>query len=148
MENSSATSLQQMREILAAIDVEKLSARGGWSVGRILTHCAQSIEYSLTAYPKLKPWLVRVLIGPMVLARFRRQGRMSHDLEAPVPGSPEFADPDPKAAMARLIAAIDAFFRHPGEFADHLAYGALDREAYDGAHLLHIKNHFEAFDQA
>lgn len=143
---TSTTTLEALRDQLAALDAGRLTAQGRWSPAEILGHCAQSIEYSLTAYPQLKPWLLRRLIGPRVLAKFRRQGRMRHDLAAPVPGAPAPVEQDAVAALQRLIAAIAAFLRHPGPWPEHLAYGRMDRAAYAAAHRLHILNHFEQID--
>lgn len=142
----SAATLEALRDELAALYAGRLTAQGRWSPAEILAHCAQSVEYSLTAYPQLKPWLVRRLIGPRVLAGFRRQGRMRHDLAAPVPGAPALDERDAGLALQRLIAAIDAFLRHPGPWPEHLAYGHMDRAAYAEAHRLHILNHFETID--
>lgn len=141
-----ATTAEALRAELAALDGRHLVARGRWPVAEILVHCAQSIEYSLSAYPRLKPWLVRRLIGPRVLAGFRHQGRMHHDLAAPVPGAPALTDTDTTAALHRLIAALDAFSIHPGPWPEHLAYGHMDRAAYAEAHRLHVLNHFEEID--
>jgi hypothetical protein len=71
---------------------------------------------------------------------------MRHDLAAPVPGAPALVEKDAAAALQRLVAAVDAFLRHPGPWPEHLAYGHLDRTAYAEAHRLHILNHFEEID--
>lgn len=142
----SGATLAALRGELAVLDASRLTAQGRWSPAEILVHCAQSIEYSLSGYPQLKPWLVRRLVGPRVLAGFRRRGRMRHDLAAPVPGAPALNEKDAAAALARLVAAIDAFLRHPGPWPEHLAYGRMDQAAYAEAHRLHILNHFEQID--
>ncbi len=130
-----ASTLAELRDSLAALDADRLVSRGAMPPAAALGHCAQSIEYSLAGYPRLKPWPVRRLIGPRLLAGFRRDGRMRHDLAAP-------------AALRRLLAAIDAFAAHAGPWPEHLAFGRMDRAAYSDAHRLHILNHFEALDLA
>ncbi len=141
-----AATLDALRAELAGLDASRLTARGTWSVAEILGHCAQSVEYSLSAYPRLKPWLVRRLIGPRVLAGFRRQGRMRHDLAAPIPGAPALTEADAAAALQCLVAAIDTFLSHLGPWPEHLAYGRMDQANYAEAHRLHILNHFEEID--
>ena len=59
------------------------STRGGpWTLAQTLSHCAQSIEYSLTGYPKNANVVVRKIFGPMVMRKFLRNGAMKHDLGA------------------------------------------------------------------
>lgn len=145
---SRASTLETLRAELASLDAGRLAARGAMSPAAVLGHSAQSIEYSLSAYPRLRPWLVRRLIGPRVLAGIRRKGRMRHDLAAPVPGTPDVPAADAPAALQRLLAAIDAFLAHPGPWPEHLAFGRMDRAAYAEAHRLHILNHFEEIEAA
>ncbi len=38
---------------------------------------------------------------------------------------------------------MDAFSAHKGAFAPHFAYGSLDREEYERAHLMHLANHWQ-----
>lgn len=143
-----AATLAELRGSLAALDADRLVSRGAMPPAVALGHCAQSIEYSLAGYPRLKPWPVRRLIGPRLLAGFRRDGRMRHDLAAPVPGAPRPPADDAPAALRGLLAAIDAFAAHAGPWPEHLAFGRMDRAAYADAHRLHILNHFEALDLA
>src|SRR6185369_3015578 len=75
------------RELDALERAASARPEGPWSLGRILGHCAASIEYSLTGYPKNKPAIVRATIGRLVLARFLSKGTMSHDRAADIPGA-------------------------------------------------------------
>ena len=143
-----ARTLEGLRAELAAVDPGALRSRGAMSPAVALGHCAQSIEYSISGYPRAKPWPVRRLIGPRLLARFRAARRMRHDLAAPVPGAPSLAEGPPVQAMQRLLAAIDAFLAHRGPWPEHLAFGRMDRAAYADAHWLHIRNHLEEIDFA
>jgi hypothetical protein len=110
-----------------------------------LAHCAQSIEYSISGYPRLRSGLFRATIGRLVKRRFLRAGAMSHDTTAPVAGAPalppELSIAD---ARARLAAAIAAFRAHPGALAPHLAFGACTRDEYAALHLLHVEDHLRA----
>ena len=118
----------------------------GFTLAQALAHCAQSIEYSMTGYPKLRSRLFRATIGPLVKRRFLRAGRMSHDRAAPVPGAPQLAaELALDDARARLRAAIAAFRAHTGALAPHLAYGACTRDDYTTLHALHVEDHLRSF---
>lgn len=111
-----------------------------WTLG----HCAQSIEYSVTGYPRLRSGLFRATIGPLVKRRFLRARRMSHDVTAPVAGAPEVANVPFDEARQRALAALEAFRHHDGPLAPHLAYGACTKSEYAMLHLLHFQDHQRA----
>jgi hypothetical protein len=141
-----ATSLEQVRDIIAKTPLSEWRAGAGrWSVAQILEHCAQSIEYSMAGYPQLRPWWFRRTLGPLAFAKFERDGRLSHDLSAPVPGAPPLGA-DGESARLRLVAAIDAFFAARGTLQEHLAFGRLEKARYATLHRLHLANHFETVE--
>ena len=110
-----------------------------------IAHCAQSIEYSISGYPRLRSGLFRATIGPLVKRKFLRAGAMKHDTAAPVAGAPELpAELSLDDARARLAAALAAFRAHAGGLAPHLAYGACTRDEYARLHLLHVQDHVRA----
>ena len=116
---------------------------GAWSLAQVLNHAAQSVEYSMHGFPRLKPALFRATAGRLAFAVFRRRGRMSHPLDAPIPGAPALAAGDPVGpAATRLLAALYAFEAWTGPLAPHFAYGALDKAAYTQAHLMHLADHW------
>jgi len=122
-----------------------VAAPGTWTLAQALAHCAQSIEYSIAGYPRLRSGLFRATIGPIVKRKFLRAGRMSHDIAAPVAGAPELpATLTFAAARDRLRAAIGAFRAHPGPFAPHLAYGPCTKEEYAALHLMPLDDHLRA----
>jgi hypothetical protein len=107
-----------------------------------LAHCAQSIELSLSGYPRLRAWPVRALIGPLVKRRFLSRGEMSHDTKAPIDGAPEISAATSFAeAAARLRKAIDSFRAHQGPLAPHFAYGECSKAEYEKLHAMHAANH-------
>jgi hypothetical protein len=133
-------SLEEARAQLARVPWSRVRADGPWTVGQILVHCAQSLEYGLTGFPRNKSRLFRATIGRLALARFLSRGELSHDRAAPIPGAPEPEPLDALAARARLERAIDAF-RAADRFAEHFAYGAVDKARYDRVQALHIADH-------
>jgi hypothetical protein len=120
-----------------------------WSWPQTLTHCAQSIEYSLTGFPVAKSALFQHTAGTLAFQFFYWRGRMSHDLAEPIPGAPALdTSNDAPLAMARLQKAIADFNKHTGPLRPHFAYGDLNKPAYEHAHAMHIANHLSAFDVA
>lgn len=109
-----------------------------------LHHCAQSIEYSLDGFPRLKPWWFRATVGRAAFGVFSAKGRMQHDLHAAIPGAADIAAAQPlEPAIERLAWALERFARHDGRLSVHFAYGVLDKAAYTRAHLMHLANHWE-----
>jgi hypothetical protein len=113
--------------------------------GAAMAHCAQSIDCSIDGFPKPAAWVVRAVVGPMVLKKFLKQGFMRHDTAAPVPGvpppSPELSNAD---GLAKLEAAIARFRAHTGPLAPHFAYGPVSKAAYEAVHAMHAANHLDA----
>ena len=113
-----------------------------WTMAQAVAHCAQSIEYSMAGYPKLRSGLFRATIGPLVKRRFIKANRMSHDPGAPIAGAP--AIPHDLAlddARARLRTAVAAFRSHGSPLQPHLAYGVCTKDEYAVLHLLHVEDH-------
>jgi hypothetical protein len=115
---------------------------GPWALEQILGHCAQSIEYSMTGYPRLRSGLFRATIGRLAKGKFMRQGFMSHGLAAPIAGAPELpAGGDAQPALLRLRQAIETFRAFKGSPRPHLAYGACTKAEYEQLHAMHIADH-------
>jgi hypothetical protein len=133
-------SLRAADDHLASLDAAT-ALPGAWTLAQALGHCADSIEGSLTGYPKLKPAIVRWTIGPLVKRRFLARGAMKHDLAAPLPGGEPPADGPAAPAIARLRAAIARFEQHGGPLAPHPVYGTCSKAEYDALHAMHIADH-------
>lgn len=116
----------------------------GWPLPTVLAHCAQSIEYSIAGYPRLRPAWFRATLGRLARAKFLTQGRMSHDLRAPVPGAPPLVELVAPVALRRLRDAISTFRAHEGPLAPHLAYGPCTRSEYEQLHAMHVADHLSA----
>ena len=116
---------------------------GAWDLPHVLHHAAQSIEFSLTAFPKPRPAWFQATLGSYAFALFNARGQMAHGLDEPIPGAPDIAQGQPLApAVDHALAALQAFDRHTGTLAPHFAYGSLDKAAYARAHLMHLANHW------
>ncbi|HWI11894.1 MAG TPA: DUF1569 domain-containing protein [Burkholderiaceae bacterium] len=138
--------LDEARRTLARLPGAPLRSTGAWDVPQVLHHVAQSVEYSLDGFPQLKPAWFRATLGRLAFAIFSARGRMSHALDAPIPGAPPIASGLPlTAAVAHVLAALDRFERHDGPLQPHFAYGALDKAAFGRAHLMHLNDHWGEF---
>ena len=124
----------------------RLASATSWGWARTVTHCAQSIEYSMSGFPQAKSALFQRTVGTAAIQVFAWRGRMTHDLAEPIPGAPaldEKAAPGP--ALERLRASMRAFVQWPGPLRPHFAYGELAKAEYERAHAMHRANHFSAF---
>lgn len=120
----------------------KVLPYGDWSPFQVLVHCAESIRYSIVGYPENKSKLFQSTLGKFALLSFSIRGKMSHDLNAPIPGAPELPKQGTlEEGVANLRKAMESFINHKGEFAPHFAYGKLSKEEYEMAHAMHIANH-------
>lgn len=141
------TALDQLTGLLDSLDPNLRS--DGWTLAQALSHCAQSVEYSLSGYPRLRSGLFRATIGPIVKRKFIRAGQMKHDLTAPVAGAPDLpASLGFEESRTRLRDALRAFADHEGPLAPHLAYGRCTKDEYATLHLLHLQDHLRAFSRS
>ncbi|UTW06940.1 DUF1569 domain-containing protein [Pseudomonas benzenivorans] len=135
-------SLAGARQVLAALVDQSLVSLEGWSPTEVFNHCAQSIEYSISGYPELKPAWFRASVGPMAFGLFASRGAMRHGLAEAIPGAAPLSEPASQAlALQRLQRAFEAFAGYRGELRPHFAYGELSHADYAQAHVLHLYNH-------
>ena len=131
------TRLAQARSVVSAT---------AWNWAQTLTHCAQSIEYSMSGFPEMKPALFQRTVGTAAIGVFGWRGRMTHDLGEPIPGAPPLDASAPAApAIERLLASMQAFSQWSGTLRPHFAYGDLAKPDYERAHAMHLANHLSAF---
>lgn len=122
---------------------------GAWPLASVLDHLAQSIEMSLDGYPQQRAALFQRTLGSAAFHHFKRKGAMRHGLAEPIPGAPALrAGDDWRPASQRLRSAIDRFSHHAGPLQPHFAYGALDKDDFARAHVLHIANHQDEIVEA
>jgi hypothetical protein len=137
------------RRAVMALAEQPPHLTGAWSLAQVLSHAAQSIEYSLDGFPQLKPALFRATAGALAFKVFDARGAMRHPLDQAIPGAPTLPSDTPlPAAVQRLLTAFDRFERHTGPLQPHFAYGTLDKDAYTRAHLMHLANHWAEFGAA
>ena len=139
---TAALSLEGAQQVLAELVDKKLVSLKGWSPTEVFNHCAQSIEYSISGYPELKPAWFRGSVGPLAFSVFAARGAMRHPLDEAIPGAAPLNQPGSQAqALQRLQQAFADFAAYQGELQPHFAYGSLSHADYAQAHVLHLYNH-------
>ncbi|MEH0474829.1 DUF1569 domain-containing protein [Streptomyces sp. B21-097] len=119
-----------------------LAPGGPWNLSQTLQHCAQTVRYSVTGYPELKPALFRATIGALAKRVFLRRGSMKHALGAEIAGAPSLDPSLPVTeAAAGLGDAVALFTGHAGEHAPHPAYGACTHDEFARLHAMHLAEH-------
>lgn len=145
-------SLQLLTLDAARAEVLRLAAQprhglAEWTWAQTLVHAAQSIEYSMHGFPVNKPRWFQRTIGRWVFNRFARKGQMSHGMTAAIPGAPVLDRTlSDEAALARLLAAMDAFAKWKGPLQPHFAYGLLTHAEFEQAHAMHLADHLCRFE--
>lgn len=131
---------------LRSLDLAQVQTTGAWEVSRTFEHLAQSIEFSTAGFPEMKSPLFRSTAGQLAFSVFQARGRMTHGLDAEIPG--EIVSKsllDPERSRDRLISSLEHFDAFDGALKPHFAYGALSKSEYALAHVMHINNHMEEF---
>lgn len=127
---------------LEALDLSAIQSTGDWDLGRTFSHLAQGVEFSMSGYPHLKPPLFRMTAGKLAFTVFKMCGRMSHGLTEPIPGE-VIGDVPADEGLQRLWMALEVFREFDAPLSPHFAYGALGKDQFALAHLLHIENHLD-----
>ncbi len=137
-------SLAALVDDLNSLRGAPVTSTGAWSPFRIFAHLAQSVDYSITGYPQMRSPTFRKTAGRAVFLAFSTAGAMRHDLAAPIPGAPDLpADGPAERGIDTLLEALERFEAHDGPLQPHFAYGALSRDDYRDAHILHVRNHLD-----
>jgi hypothetical protein len=133
--------IQELASLQAAAN--KVDLTGNWTLHQHLSHCAQSVEFSMQGFPEEKSALFQQTIGKIVFSQFESQGYMRHNRNEPIPKAPELiANDDVKAAFDRLQQALVSFDNFKGKLFPHFAYGNLSKNEYEKAHIMHLADHF------
>lgn len=140
--------LDLMLDKLDSLTKSPLETTGTWDATRTFHHLAQSVEFSMQGFPEHKSALFQNTVGKLAYKVFNARGAMSHGLDEVIPGETIVEAGDAQAAVQRLQSALRAFKGYGADLKPHFAYGALDKDDYAIAHVLHINNHLEEFKLA
>jgi len=134
--------LQSFDELLAELDRREKGAPP--SLGPMLAHCAQSIEYGCVGFPQMRGALFRATVGRIAKWKFLRDGSMKHDLNAPVLGAPSVEGSAVEAGFARIREAVRTFRAKEGPLPPHFAYGPLTRAEAERLQSMHVADHLSS----
>lgn len=130
---------------LIEVNLPNVQLQQPWSLYKVLTHMAQSMEYSMTGYPEMESSALMAAARVVFFNVFKPQGYMSHDLAAPVPGAPEIPDDGPlEEAFLRYRNACSDFQNFTGAVMPHFSYGDLSYEDWELAHAFHAADHYSS----
>jgi len=116
------------------------SLRGAWTPAQAIAHCAESLECNLDGFPEPKsPWF-QATVGRAALKVFLARGRISHDVDAPVPGLPAPPDVPLGDAVARLGLVIERA-KAAKTFAPHAVFGEMTKSEVLAFHAMHLEDH-------
>lgn len=136
--------LKHLERLNTQLDAGQVRALGEWNLAQIFQHCTQSVRFSLTGFPEHKPDWFQHSVGPLAFSLFSARGAMSHDLSEAIPGAPVLdRNSPPASALQTLMQTLQDFDAHSGTLAPHFAFGALSKQDYARAHVLHIRNHLQ-----
>jgi len=133
-------------ETLKALDnlvEQNPKTMGDWNLHKIFSHCAQSVEFSMTGFPEHKPDIFKQSVGSLAFAVFSKKGEMRHGLNETIPSAPEITNDndDYQKAYLRFKESMIKFQNYSGPLAEHFAYGKLNKKQYEKAHAMHFYNH-------
>jgi hypothetical protein len=135
--------------LLASENLNTLEKTGQWSAYKVFVHCAQSVDYSVTGYPKHNTALFKNSIGKIAFSAFSAKRKMRHNLAEEIPGAESIANSsDVASALNQLKKSLISFDAFSGELQAHFAYGELTKAEYEKAHAMHFLNHLQEFTQA
>ncbi|MBA6357938.1 MULTISPECIES: DUF1569 domain-containing protein [unclassified Colwellia] len=142
--NKNSLTVEMALKKLDDLSDESLIHQGEWNPYQIFSHCAQSVEFSMSEFPEHKSNLFKSTVGQLAFSIFASKGKMTHNLGEPIPSAPIIIKHlDSTHALIRLKQSLLNFSRYQGILAPHFAYGELSKAEYEIAHVMHLYNHLQ-----
>jgi hypothetical protein len=142
MECRRRLSYSSLAEVMPEVDRLMLGHRmlGSWTLGQVCNHLSGAIIGAVDGVPFRPPWIIRKTVGPLIVRRILKTGRIPEGVKLPERFLPK-PDLDDRAETESLRAAIRLFGSHPGPFADHPLAGPMDRPTWDRFNAIHSAHH-------
>ncbi len=133
---------------LKSLQHQELTSSGNWNPSQIFQHLTQSVQGSFVGYPEHKAAWFTHSVGPVALKAFKAAGAMHHPLDEVIPGMPQLDATLPaQQALQTLLQALEQFSQS-SNLRPHFAYGVLDHQDYQAAHVMHIRQHLQQIQSA
>lgn len=113
---------------------------GQWDLSQVCAHLTYFIQGSLDGQPFKVPWIIRVLLGRIVLKRILTQQKMKTGVFTPQKPLPAPGG-DEAAAVANFKQLLHRLETHQGPFHDSPFFGHLTAEQWRDLHLIHCNHH-------
>ena len=113
---------------------------GNWDLSQIVEHVGEGLRTALRGTNHRAAWIIRKLLGPIVLRRILRQRRMKAGIKVPqwwLPGPTH----DESAAIDGFRADLSAFQEMTTDPFPHPFFGAITRQQWNDLALIHAAHH-------
>lgn len=133
---------EHVSEIMPEVDrlLAGHQALGSWTLGQACNHLASSFRYTVEGFPSRAPWIVRRTIGPLILRRISRTGRMPAGVRSPAALQPR-PGLDDRAEAEALRASIRFFEEFVGAIPEHPFFGPATKDQLSRLHCVHAAHH-------
>jgi len=130
-------------EVLA--DVDHLHSAGydrvgNWELSQMVEHLGVGLRTAVHGIDHQGPWVIRKLIGPILLRRMLRQRRMAAGIKVPKWWQPGPSH-DESAAIDQFRSEITAFQSATGPTHPHPLLGSMTKEQWNDLGLIHAAHH-------
>lgn len=112
---------------------------GRWDLSQICNHLEYFIRGSLKGFPFRGWWLIRWLLGPMLLKMILRRRGMMPGLPTPQRPLPEPGDE--VEAVERFKEIVRSFESHEGDMQPSPIFGKMTKEQWRELHVIHCAHH-------
>ncbi len=142
MEGRRSLAFAGLHEVMPEVDrlLQGHRTLGKWSLGQICNHLAGSIVFAVDDHHVRAPWIVRKTIGPLMVRRVLKTGRMPSGMPLPKEFAPK-PGLDARAEAEALRASIGYFAGHAGPLSDHPLAGPLPRASWERFLAVHAAHH-------
>jgi hypothetical protein len=113
---------------------------GNWDLAQVLDHLNYFMKGALEGYSFKVPWIIKALLGKMVLRRILSKKRMKRGVFTPQKPLPAPGG-DEQAALERFRETVQRMNQHQGEFMPSPFFGTMTREEALELNRLHCAHH-------
>lgn len=113
---------------------------GNWDLSQILEHVGEGMRTALEGLDHQGPWIIRKLLGPIVLRRIISTRRMKAGIKVPdwwLPGPTH----DESAAVDQFRAQVESFQAGQGPMQPHPFFGPMTKQQWQDLVLVHAAHH-------